>query len=148
MVAFNTIFKVHGVFQLLAVLSLFVGLYYALAKPKDWFTYHRALMITFVTMATLGALTALITVEYRGTKPSNLSKIHGLLGVSLILIAWLQLTWAIILRKFVERSTYLAVHRVLAATLVILAISTAILGALNMSALMKDKQSADENKDV
>lgn len=121
---------VHPLLQLTSLVALAAGLYFAIRKPEGWFPKHRALMLSFIGLATLGAFIALVAVEYRGKKQSNLSVIHGVVGVILIAFLWLQLMWAVVLRKHVG-NTYLSVHRILAAIIVVLALTSVTLGAAN-----------------
>lgn len=123
-------FVVHALIQLVAVALMIAGLYYAIAKPEGWFPKHRLLMLSFIGLATVGAFIALIGIEYRGKKQSNLSVVHGVIGTVLIAFLWLQLMWAVVLRKHVGNA-YLGVHRILASIIVILALTSVTLGIAN-----------------
>jgi hypothetical protein len=132
-------FLVHGLVQLTSIVLLFAGLYYAIMKPDGWFPKHRLLMLSFIGLATLGAFGALVAVEYRGKKQSTLSVVHGVIGTLLIAVLWLQLMWAVVLRKHVGKA-YLGVHRILASIIVLLALTSVGLGLANAYAATRQSK--------
>jgi len=132
---YNCLFSLHGMIQTIAVFALLTGLYYAIKRPSGWFPKHRAWMFTFAVVATIGAFVSLYAVEHRKQTPSSLSKCHGIIGMSLLLCIFLQLTWAIVIRRHIQPELYLKVHRILAYTIVLLASVSVYLGFQNWKAL-------------
>ena len=137
----TVLYTIHGVIELIAVTLLAMGLFYAVRKPDGWFAKHRRCMFAFVALATLGLFVSLYTTEWKTTKPrSELSMIHGVLGVMLVVMLFLQLMWAIVVRKHISRPTYKKVHRGIATVIVALALTVVVLGILNRLKLKQQPQ--------
>ena len=58
--------------------------------------------------------------------------VHGIVGIALLVFVIMQIGWAIVVRKHVDGSTYLVVHRLLAGGIVMLALVGMILGIMNL----------------
>lgn len=127
-----SLYIVHGIVQTIALILLSVGLYYAIKRPEGWFFKHRAFMFSFYVLIFIGALIALYQTEWLSKKRPTLSMIHGIIGLTLLILVTMQVGWAIVVRKHVEGSTFLGLHRLLAGGIVMLAITSLILGLINM----------------
>ena len=129
----NTVFIVHASVQILSIVLLCTGLYYALARSNNWFKQHRKFMSLFVVFVTIGTLLALYSVEFvRKQKSSQLGMIHGIIGIVTLCLVFIQVMWAIVIRKHVSSETYLKVHRALAIAIVVLIIVVVVLGIINL----------------
>jgi hypothetical protein len=134
----KSIFVVHAMIQTLSIILLSIGLYYALARPDQWFKNHRMYMFLFVIFITIGTLLALYSVEFvRKQKSSQLGMIHGVLGIVTLCLIFVQIMWAIVVRKHVSSETYLKVHRALAIAIIVMIFIVVVLGIVNLMKMIR-----------
>ena len=134
------LFTIHKYIMIITFYILLpIGMTFAIFRSKigkNWYTYHKNTMLTVLLFAFIGISISLYAKDLEGEKNiHSLSTRHGLVGILLVILLLLNISWAIIVRRYVKdegswltRPMWLNGHRVLGTLIVITLVYNLYLG--------------------
>ena len=134
------LFTIHKYIMIITFYILLpIGMTFAIFRSKigkNWYTYHKHTMLTVLLLAFIGISISLYAKDLEGEKNiHSLSTRHGLVGILLVILLLLNITWAIVIRRYVKdegswltRPMWLNGHRVLGTLIVITLVYNLYLG--------------------
>jgi hypothetical protein len=114
----SKLYLLHIALNSIAILCLLSGITVALFRDKigkEWYTYHKHLQLTGLTLLAISVLLAL-WLRANSDKPSR-HITHGIVGVLLLGLLFVQVWWGL---NMSSHDSFLLVHRILASSIVVL----------------------------
>ena len=134
------LFTIHKYIMIITFYILLpIGMTFAIFRSKigkNWYTYHKHTMLTVLLFSFIGISISLYAKDLESEKNIHtLSTRHGLVGILLVILLLLNITWAIVIRRYVKdegswltRPMWLNGHRVLGTLIVITLVYNLYLG--------------------
>lgn len=107
-----------------------IGICMPIFKNKvgdNWYTYHKHIMFSVLIISFIGICVSLYTKDLEGeTNRHPQSTRHGLIGILLFILVLCQVSWAIIIRRYINddgagltRHQWLIGHRIFSLLIII-----------------------------
>ncbi len=122
-----SIYAVHGILNTLAfIVILPLGAIIALMRNcigPSWYNYHVFLQLTgmlFVFIASSLVLYKKITNKNNPKEEENIyKKYHKIIGPIIVTLVFIQLLWATMIKKYVNKPLWYIVHGILALLIIV-----------------------------
>lgn len=125
------LYQVHGLLQTIAFLVLFplgaLIAYFRNSIGPGWKMFHVGIQLT-ATLFVFTAVTIVASIK-RDKSTEKINKNHRILGRIVVITIVLQLLWAFFGRNVVNWDTWLTIHMLLSATIIIGGITNIVLGS-------------------